>query len=100
MRQFLHADPVALSCLVSSGGDATAAAIDPVGEIELYRAASNAVGMHIHYVVETIGFERRHNEGFRIDDQEAFVRFMQDDVPPPPPHEVEWRKINAGFGLT
>jgi hypothetical protein len=46
----------------------------------------------------TIGFERRHNEGFRIEDQEAFVRFMQDDIPAPPPRALELRKINAGFG--
>jgi glyoxylase-like metal-dependent hydrolase (beta-lactamase superfamily II) len=46
----------------------------------------------------TIGFERRHNAGFRIGDQEAFVRFMQEDIPVPPPRAEEIRRINAGLG--
>ncbi|HUZ63476.1 MAG TPA: MBL fold metallo-hydrolase, partial [Acetobacteraceae bacterium] len=32
----------------------------------------------------TIGFERRHNAAFRMDDAEAFVGFMLQDIPPPP----------------
>jgi glyoxylase-like metal-dependent hydrolase (beta-lactamase superfamily II) len=44
----------------------------------------------------TIGFERRHNAGFRIEDQDAFVRFMQEDIPVPPPRAEEIRLINAG----
>lgn len=45
----------------------------------------------------TIGFERRHNEAFRIEDENAFVRFMQSDIPPPPPRAAELRSINAGL---
>jgi glyoxylase-like metal-dependent hydrolase (beta-lactamase superfamily II) len=48
----------------------------------------------------TIGFERRHNAGFRIDDPEAFVRFMQEDIPAPPPAADEMRRLNAGRGAT
>jgi glyoxylase-like metal-dependent hydrolase (beta-lactamase superfamily II) len=44
----------------------------------------------------TIGFERRHNAVFRIEDQEAFVRFMREDIPVPPPRAAEIRSINAG----
>ncbi|MBL6614570.1 MAG: MBL fold metallo-hydrolase [Reyranella sp.] len=44
----------------------------------------------------TIGFERRHNEAFRIEDEEAFVRFMQHDIPVPPPQADEFRAVNAG----
>ena len=33
----------------------------------------------------TIGFERRHNAAFRIEDEDAFVQFMQEDIPLPPP---------------
>jgi hypothetical protein len=44
----------------------------------------------------TIGFERRHNAGFRIEDQDAFVRFLQEDIPVPPPRAEELRRINAG----
>ena len=33
----------------------------------------------------TIGFEKRHNKAFRIEDEEEFVRFMLADIPPAPP---------------
>jgi hydroxyacylglutathione hydrolase len=45
----------------------------------------------------TIGFERRHNAAFRIDDEEVFVRFMLEDIPSPPPDAVGVRGINAGL---
>jgi glyoxylase-like metal-dependent hydrolase (beta-lactamase superfamily II) len=238
LRQFLHADPVAISYLFGCGGKASAAVVDPVGDIEPYRAAADATGMRILYVIDThlhadhvstgrelaaavkaqyvlfhdaeaaipfagvsdgavlplgnvtarilhtpghtpehisvlvtdhtraeepwfvltghtlmvgdvgrtelvtsaeegarvlfrslarlralpdhievlpgafagsacgrrlsgnpsstIGFERRHNPGFRIEDQEAFVRFMQEDIPVPPARAEEIRLINAG----
>ena len=44
----------------------------------------------------TIGFERRHNAAFRIEREDAFVQFMQEDIPLPPPHAAELRGINAG----
>ena len=44
----------------------------------------------------TIGFERRHNEAFRIDDETAFVRFMLAEIPPPPPEAAALRAANAG----
>lgn len=44
----------------------------------------------------TIGFEKRHNKAFRIDDEEEFVRLMTSDVPPPPPGAAELRLLNAG----
>ena len=44
----------------------------------------------------TIGFERRHNEAFGIDDEDAFVQFMLAEVPPPPPQAAEIRAANAG----
>lgn len=47
----------------------------------------------------TIGFERRHNEAFRIGAEDAFVRFMQSDIPPPPLRAAELRAINAGFAI-
>lgn len=238
VRQFLHVEPVAISYLFGCGGKASAAVVDPVGDIEPYRAAADACGMRILYVIDThlhadhvstgrelakavkaqyvlfhaaeaaipfagvddgtmlllgnvtarimhtpghtpehisvvvtdrtraeepwfvltghtlmvgdvgrtelatsaeqgarvlfrslarlralpdhveilpgafagsvcgrrlsgnpsstIGFERRHNSGFRIEDQDAFVRFMQEDIPAPPPRAEEIRRINAG----
>jgi hydroxyacylglutathione hydrolase len=44
----------------------------------------------------TIGFERRHNEAFGIDDEDAFVQFMLAEVPPPPPGAAEIRAANSG----
>lgn len=43
----------------------------------------------------TIGFEKRHNKAFRFSDEDAFLRFMLTDVPPPQVAEV--RAINAGI---
>ncbi len=44
----------------------------------------------------TIGFEKRHNKAFRIDDETAFLGIMLADVPPPPAHAAEIRARNAG----
>ncbi|WP_363351451.1 MBL fold metallo-hydrolase [Methylocystis echinoides] len=45
----------------------------------------------------TIGFEKRHNKAFRIEDEEAFVRAMAADLPPPPAQAAEIRAVNSGF---
>jgi hydroxyacylglutathione hydrolase len=47
----------------------------------------------------TIGFERRNNAAFRIDDAAAFVEFMLQDVPPAPPDAAQLRAWNAGLHL-
>lgn len=47
--------------------------------------------------MSTIGFEKRHNKAFRIDDEEAFVRAMVADIPPPPARAAEIRAINCGL---
>lgn len=49
--------------------------------------------------MSTIGFERRHNVAFRIEDEEAFVRAMSEEIPPPPPGAAELRAANAGLAL-
>ena len=49
--------------------------------------------------MSTIGFERRHNVAFRIEDEEAFVRAMLTEIPPPPPRAAELRAANAGLAL-
>lgn len=46
--------------------------------------------------VSTIGFERRHNMAFAIDDAADFVRFMLAEIPPPPPEAAALRAANAG----
>jgi glyoxylase-like metal-dependent hydrolase (beta-lactamase superfamily II) len=47
--------------------------------------------------VSTIGFERRNNPAFRIDEEDAFVAAMLKDIPPPPPRAAEYRAANAGL---
>jgi hydroxyacylglutathione hydrolase len=47
----------------------------------------------------SIGFERRHNEAFRIEDEEEFVRRMVSDIPPAPPRAAEIRALNAGASI-
>ena len=44
----------------------------------------------------TIGFERRFNKAFRIDDEGDFLRAMLAEIPPPPPEAAAVRAKNAG----
>ncbi|MGH6678098.1 MAG: MBL fold metallo-hydrolase, partial [Bradyrhizobium sp.] len=44
----------------------------------------------------TIGFEKRHNRSFRLEDEAEFVRAMTADIPPPPPEAAGVRAINSG----
>jgi len=43
----------------------------------------------------TIGFEKRHNKAFRIDDEDEFVAMMTSNIPPAPPRAAELRALNA-----
>lgn len=45
----------------------------------------------------TIGFEKRHNKVFRIEDINAFLSAMLADVPPPPPQAAQVRAVNSGI---
>ncbi|NJO32148.1 MAG: MBL fold metallo-hydrolase [Rhodospirillales bacterium] len=49
--------------------------------------------------VSTIGFERRHNKAFRIDNEAEFISFMLKDIPPAPPEAARLRAVNSGRGL-
>ncbi len=53
LRQFLDTDPVVASYLLGCGGKAKGAVIDPVGDIDRYLKASEALGLPIQYVVDT-----------------------------------------------
>ncbi|EKD61235.1 MAG: hypothetical protein ACD_54C00335G0002 [uncultured bacterium] len=44
----------------------------------------------------TIGFEKRHNRAFRVEDEAEFVQMMVADIPPPPPGAAQTRAVNAG----
>ncbi len=46
--------------------------------------------------MSTIGFERRFNKAFQIDDKDEFVRHMTQDVPTPPPEAAKIRATNLG----
>lgn len=54
LRQFLHADPVAISYLLGCGGKAAGVAVDPVGDIAPYLDGARETGMRIHYVIDTL----------------------------------------------
>lgn len=45
----------------------------------------------------TIGFEKRFNKAFRIEDEDTFVATMVADIPPPPPDAARNRATNAGL---
>jgi glyoxylase-like metal-dependent hydrolase (beta-lactamase superfamily II) len=47
--------------------------------------------------VSTIGFEKRHNKAFGIEDAQDFVRAMIADIPPPPPQAAQIRAMNSGI---
>ncbi|MCI3132815.1 MBL fold metallo-hydrolase [Phenylobacterium aquaticum] len=47
----------------------------------------------------TIGFERRYNEAFRIENENAFVQAMLADVPEPPVGAAELRAANSGVAV-
>jgi hydroxyacylglutathione hydrolase len=42
-----------------------------------------------------IGFEKRHNKAFRIEDESEFVQAMTSNVPPAPPQAAKLRALNA-----
>ena len=45
----------------------------------------------------TIGFERRYNRAFRIEDETTFLRTMLADIPPAPPQAAQLRAFNSGL---
>ena len=47
--------------------------------------------------VSTIGFERRYNRAFGLEDREAFVRLMISEIPPRPAQAEEIRATNLGL---
>ncbi len=47
--------------------------------------------------MSTIGFERRFNKAFQIDDRDTFVQFMLQNIPTPPPNAATIRAINLGL---
>ncbi|RXH21159.1 MBL fold metallo-hydrolase [Bradyrhizobium zhanjiangense] len=44
-----------------------------------------------------IGFEKRHNQAFKIEDEAEFVRFMVAEIPPAPPEAARIRAANSGM---
>jgi glyoxylase-like metal-dependent hydrolase (beta-lactamase superfamily II) len=49
--------------------------------------------------ISTLGFERRFNRTFSIDDEAAFVMAMLRDIPPAPPNAAAMRAANLGQSL-
>jgi glyoxylase-like metal-dependent hydrolase (beta-lactamase superfamily II) len=48
----------------------------------------------------TIGFEKRYNKAFRIEDEPTFLRTMLADIPPAPPQASQVRALNSGLIAT
>jgi glyoxylase-like metal-dependent hydrolase (beta-lactamase superfamily II) len=46
----------------------------------------------------TIGFEKRHNQALRVEDEAEFIRFMLAEIPPAPPEAAALRAANSGAG--
>lgn len=44
----------------------------------------------------TIGFEKRHNQAFGIEDEAEFIRHMLAEIPPAPPEATRTRAANSG----
>lgn len=54
LRQYLHEFPVvAASYLFGCGGRGIGAVVDPIDDIDLYRADAARLGLAIHYVIDT-----------------------------------------------
>lgn len=47
--------------------------------------------------VSTVGFERRFNPAFQINNPDEFVRHMLESIPPPPPDAARVRATNQGL---
>lgn len=45
----------------------------------------------------TVGFEKKFNVAFRIEDEEAFVHHMLQSIPTPPPDAAKIRAFNLGL---
>ena len=45
----------------------------------------------------TIGFEKRHNDALRIEDEAEFIRFMIAEIPPAPLEATTLRAANSGL---
>ena len=45
----------------------------------------------------TIGFERRHNRAFSLENEDEFVKFMLEEIPVPPLDAARIRSTNLGF---
>ena len=53
LRQYLHTEPVAASYLLGCGGKASAAIVDPVGDIAPYLADAERLAVQILFVIDT-----------------------------------------------
>jgi hydroxyacylglutathione hydrolase len=50
--------------------------------------------------ISTIGFERRFNRAFAVDEEDAFVRHMLENIPTPPAEAAKIRAMNLGVQMS
>ncbi|MEZ2130855.1 MULTISPECIES: MBL fold metallo-hydrolase [unclassified Sinorhizobium] len=105
--------------MVGDLGRTELAASAEQGAADLFRSAKGLKGLDDHIEVlpgayagsvcgrrlsgkpsSTIGFEKRHNAAFAIEDEAEFIRFMLAEVPPAPPEAAWIRAANAGLEPT
>ncbi len=84
LKQFLHTNPVCASYLFGCGGKASAAVVDPIGEIEPYLQAAQDTGMKILYVVDTHIHADHASSGWRLAEAAGaqYVLFAGADAKP------------------
>jgi glyoxylase-like metal-dependent hydrolase (beta-lactamase superfamily II) len=46
--------------------------------------------------ISTLGFEKRHNAAFAIENEVEFIDFMLQNIPPAPPEAAKLRAVNSG----
>ena len=85
LRSFLHTEPVAISYLFGCGGKASAAVVDPVGDIEPYLAAAETTGMRILYVIDTHLHADHLSAGRRLADAAGAEYVLSADAEATPP---------------
>ena len=89
LRQFLHTAPVGTSYLFGCGDVLSLGNVAATGSICGRRLSGKPSS--------TIGFERRHNQAFGMDDENEFVGAMLRDVPRSPVDAARIRAANAGL---
>jgi hypothetical protein len=96
LRQFLHQNPVGISYLFGCG--AKLKTLPDYVEVLPGACTGSVCSRQLSGKPwSTIGFEKRHNEACRSEDEAEFIRFMLADIPLAPPEATALRAANSGL---